>query len=84
CAGFRGLDCASGFVCIDDKLDDCDPENGGSDCPGVCFPVCGGFAGVACQGEKEFGVECRDIADDGCDAETGGADCQGWCAPKGW
>ena len=25
-----------GFECIDDPSDDCDPDAGGADCPGIC------------------------------------------------
>ncbi|SFF37444.1 hypothetical protein SAMN02745121_08449, partial [Nannocystis exedens] len=58
--------------------DDCDPQNGGSDCIGICEdapPFCGGFAGLACP----EGQECVDIPDDDCDPQNGGADCLGVC-----
>ncbi|KAI6357940.1 hypothetical protein MCOR25_007498 [Pyricularia grisea] len=36
CGGFAGIQCADGKMCVDDNRDDCDPENGGSDCGGIC------------------------------------------------
>lgn len=37
CGGFAGFPCEEeGRVCIDDPFDDCDPENGGADCAGIC------------------------------------------------
>ncbi|KAK2780922.1 hypothetical protein FQN52_002019 [Onygenales sp. PD_12] len=70
--------CAEGQVCIDDPRDDCDPNNGGADCGGICVePVfCGGFAGTACEGE---GKQCYDDPRDDCDPNNGGADCGGLC-----
>lgn len=38
CAGFIGLECPAGLECIDDPSDDCDPNNGGADCGGLCVP----------------------------------------------
>lgn len=38
CGGFAGTPCAPGFVCTDDPADECDPNLGGADCPGVCEP----------------------------------------------
>jgi hypothetical protein len=38
CGGFLALACPSGdFDCVDNPLDDCDPQNGGADCAGVCI-----------------------------------------------
>ena len=28
--------CDEGMLCVDDPRDDCDPTNGGADCPSVC------------------------------------------------
>lgn len=36
CGGFAGLACPKGQLCLDDPNDDCDPEQGGADCIGVC------------------------------------------------
>lgn len=54
CGGFAGFPCAPGKSCIDDARDDCDPANGGADCPGVCVPsndcrVTGCARGRNCQ-----------------------------------
>jgi hypothetical protein len=37
CGGIAGLECPDGLWCYDDPTDDCDPENGGSDCGGICL-----------------------------------------------
>ena len=43
CGGFAGLPCAAAnYTCIDDPRDDCDPDNGGADCGGICVFSCGG------------------------------------------
>ena len=36
CGGIAGFPCPEGFVCVDDRRDDCDPDEGGADCGGVC------------------------------------------------
>ncbi|HZH78243.1 MAG TPA: hypothetical protein VEY88_19600 [Archangium sp.] len=36
CGGFAGFACAEGYVCVDDPSDDCDPNQGGADCGGIC------------------------------------------------
>jgi len=38
CGGFANLPCPGNLVCVDDPRDDCCPETGGADCPGVCAP----------------------------------------------
>jgi hypothetical protein len=81
CGGFAGLECPDGLVCTDDPGDDCDPQNGGADCGGICEPAppafCGGFAGIACP----EGQVCVDDPGDDCDPKNGGADCGGICEP---
>ena len=40
CGGFIGLECFPGTgpsVCYDWPQDDCDPDNGGADCIGICL-----------------------------------------------
>jgi hypothetical protein len=39
CGGFGGFPCDEGEECIDDPNDDCDPQNGGADCGGICVPA---------------------------------------------
>lgn len=36
CGGIAGIQCADGGICVDDPTDDCDPRQGGADCPGIC------------------------------------------------
>ncbi|HKU43689.1 MAG TPA: protease complex subunit PrcB family protein [Polyangiales bacterium] len=36
CGGFAGTPCPGLGMCVDDASDDCDPENGGADCGGLC------------------------------------------------
>ncbi|KAB5583223.1 hypothetical protein GE09DRAFT_1050094 [Coniochaeta sp. 2T2.1] len=40
CGGFAGFQCKEKDgrrkMCVDDPRDDCDPENGGADCGGIC------------------------------------------------
>ncbi len=38
CGGITGTPCPSGFVCVDDPFDGCDPLSGGADCGGICLP----------------------------------------------
>ena len=71
---------------MDDPNDDCDPNNGGADCSGICVtPLpdppasCGGFAGIPCPA----GHVCVDNPKDACDPKKGGADCPGICVVKG-
>ena len=39
CGGFAGIACPEGYSCADDPSDDCDPNNGGADCGGICTPA---------------------------------------------
>lgn len=84
CGGFAGIPCDAGEECIDDPTDDCDPQNGGADCGGVCIPAapqqfCGGIAAFECPGA---GI-CVDDTSDDCDPDNGGADCGGVCECSG-
>ena len=36
CGGIAGFQCPEGLRCVDDPTDNCDPANGGFDCPGIC------------------------------------------------
>jgi hypothetical protein len=36
CGGFGNIQCPGSGICVDDKTDGCDPDNGGADCGGVC------------------------------------------------
>lgn len=36
CGGIAGFPCPKGQTCVDDPRDDCDPNNGGADCGGLC------------------------------------------------
>jgi hypothetical protein len=39
CGGIAGIQCESGFTCVDDLQDSCDPDNGEADCSGLCVAV---------------------------------------------
>jgi hypothetical protein len=36
CGGIAGFPCPGAGMCVDDPNDDCDPEQGGADCGGLC------------------------------------------------
>lgn len=36
CGGFAGIECPGAGSCVDDPTDDCDPNDGGADCGGLC------------------------------------------------
>lgn len=36
CGGIAGIPCPEGQTCVDNPADDCDPGQGGADCPGIC------------------------------------------------
>ena len=36
CGGIAGFPCPEGEECVDDPSDNCDPEQGGADCHGIC------------------------------------------------
>lgn len=36
CGGIAGIQCIGGGICVDDPTDDCNPKQGGADCPGIC------------------------------------------------
>jgi hypothetical protein len=79
CGGFFGTTCPEGLQCVDHPTDGCDPNNGGSDCAGICLdgPLieCGGFLGLQCPNGKT----CVDLPADGCNPHNGGSDCSGLC-----
>jgi hypothetical protein len=48
CGGIAGIPCPGAGSCVDDTSDDCDPENGGADCGGVC--TCGNVLLLCIEG----------------------------------
>jgi hypothetical protein len=36
CGGIAGFPCPTGYSCVDDPSDSCDPNAGGADCGGIC------------------------------------------------
>ncbi len=48
CGGFGGFPCAGAGTCVDDPSDDCDPEQGGADCGGIC--TCGNVLLLCIEG----------------------------------
>ena len=95
CGGFTNIQCPAGETCIDDPRDNCDPNAGGADCPGVCSEATPGPAADAgapttsdagyrgCGGFTNIqcpaGQTCVDDPRDNCDPAAGGADCPGVC-----
>jgi hypothetical protein len=62
CGGFAGLQCNDGYECVDDPSDDCDPNNGGADCPGICQPA----TPRPCMSDSEcpaIGAPCKQCPD---------------------
>jgi hypothetical protein len=84
CGGIAGIPCPDGFICVDDPGDNCDPQQGGADCGGICVRkpknprFCGGIAGIPCP----RGFTCVDDPSDDCDPQTGVVDCGGICIRK--
>jgi len=79
CAGFGGDPCPPEFTCLDALGDDCDPSQGGLDCPGLCAPLdCGD--GVTQSIPCPEGYACVDVRGDGCDPGVG-INCPGRCEP---
>ena len=39
CGGIAGIPCPGAGRCVDNPNDDCDPNNGGADCGGICTCV---------------------------------------------
>jgi hypothetical protein len=37
CGGIAAFPCPTGFSCVDDPRDSCDPKTGGADCGGICL-----------------------------------------------
>lgn len=48
CGGIAAFPCPGAGQCLDDPNDDCDPENGGADCGGVCD--CSGVSALCIEG----------------------------------
>eukprot|EP01083_Nonionella_stella_P153339 492597_1 len=96
CGGLVAVACDKGLVCVDDPTDDCDPENGGADCGGICVEettttavacICTlQYDPYCCDGTVYFacdkGLVCVDDPTDDCDPENGGADCGGICVEE--
>lgn len=40
CGGLAGFGCPAGLTCVDQPDDDCDPNQDGADCIGVCAKTC--------------------------------------------
>ena len=55
CGGPNDIVCPNGDVCADNPNDDCDPMNGGVDCPGICEQAQGCGAGEV---QDQNGVCC--------------------------
>jgi hypothetical protein len=79
CGGFVGASCSDEtLTCIDNPTDDCDPNNGGADCIGICVSSCAGYTATPQPGCPD-GTVCVDNPDTpDC---TIAADCTGVCLP---
>eukprot|EP01084_Bolivina_argentea_P183933 317333_1 len=78
CGGIAAIPCGwTDYRCVDNPDDQCDPNNGGADCGGICRKYCGGKAGLTCPTD----YECIDDPTDDCDPNKGGAHCGGICNP---
>jgi len=83
CGGFAGTSCPPDMACMDVAGDDCDPLQGGADCPGACVPhlglptQCGGLNGSTCAA----GFICVADLSDGCEGGPA-VDCPGVCEPE--
>lgn len=51
CGGLLGLQCANGEVCVYNSM--CDPNNGGSDCTGVCQEAQDGGSANVCMASSD-------------------------------
>jgi hypothetical protein len=69
CGGFAGFTCPGFGECIDDPSDDCDPENGGADCGGLCTCPPGAGAAVLCAQDSPWSSDPNVC---GCDSSAGG------------
>jgi hypothetical protein len=75
CGGLAGKSCPAGKACVDDPADECDPANGGADCPGICVQAtdqCSGLDVCACQatpGCQASFDSCHCPSDYGCEPE---------------
>eukprot|EP01083_Nonionella_stella_P153338 492596_1 len=86
CGGLAAFACDKGLVCVDDPTDDCDPENGGADCGGICVEEATTTAAATTTAETtaatdvvdcictecDKGLVCVDDPTDDCDPENGG------------
>ena len=92
CGGIANKTCKTGYTCLDDPDDTCDPNNGGRDCSGCCVrlvipetpkpaPVvdtCTMCGGIA-NIQCDAGFTCMDDTRDNCYPNMGGRDCSGCC-----
>lgn len=72
CGGFAGIACPGAGMCVDDPSDDCDPENGGADCGGLC--ECNAAA-ISCPAGYELNddpaiCDCLPIEGEACGPTT--------------
>lgn len=71
CGGIAGFPCKEGEICVDDPRDNCDPDRGGADCPGICIK------------DRTRGEKCGELV---CPKGTHGCNCackNAACVPEG-
>ena len=65
CGGIAGIPCPGAGMCVDDPDDDCDPENGGADCGGICECNAAAISCPAGYGLNEDPAVCECFPNEG-------------------
>lgn len=73
CGGFAGFACDGSDICVDDPNDECNPNNGGADCMGVCRDeICSGKTAKCASGYHWDQFECTCVVNQTPDCRTTG------------
>jgi len=79
CGGFAGFPCPGAGECVDDPSDDCDPQNGGADCGGLCECNVQGI----CRRPQVWNDSPEVCACEAADGGGGGEECGNVTCPSG-